>query len=85
MTFYTMEEVASHNTKESCWIVANNNVYDATNFINRHPGGSYTLLSKAGTDVTKHFEWHSTHAKKLWAKHKIGEIQPVTKCCYCLN
>ena len=33
MTFYTLEEVANHNTKESCWIVANNNDYDATNFI----------------------------------------------------
>jgi len=83
MTFYTLEEVGSHNTKESCWIVANNIVYDATEFINRHPGGSYVLLSKAGADVSKHFEWHSTHAKKLWAKHKIGEIQTVTKCCHC--
>ena len=37
MTFYTLEEVGSHNTKESCWLVANNIVYDATAFINRHP------------------------------------------------
>ena len=83
MTFYTLEEVANHNTKESCWVVANNIVYDATEFINRHPGGSYVLLSKAGTDVSKHFEWHSTHAKNLWAKHKIGEIQKTTTCCHC--
>ena len=45
MTFYTQEEVCKHNTKESCWLIANNNVYDATAFINRHPGGKFVILS----------------------------------------
>ena len=80
--FYTREEVSEHNTKESCWIIANNIVYDATTYVNKHPGGSFVILSKAGTDVTKHFEWHTKHAKKLWDKRKIGLVpQQPTNCC----
>ena len=82
MTFYTIEEVSEHNTKDSCWIVANNNVYDVTKFISRHPGGKFPILSKAGTDTTNHFDWHSTHAKELWKSYKIGELRIYTKCCF---
>lgn len=81
-TFYTREEVSEHNTKESCWVIANNIVYDATTYVNKHPGGKFAILSKAGTDVTKHFEWHTKHAKKLWDKRKIGLVpQQPTNCC----
>ena len=79
--FYTREEVSEHNTKESCWIIANNIVYDATTYVNKHPGGSFVILSKAGTDVTKHFEWHTKHAKKLWDKRKIGIVPHQPKNC----
>ena len=81
MIFYTKEEVATHTTKESCWFIAHNNVYNVTEFINRHPGGKFVILSKAGMDVTKHFKWHSSHAKELWKKYKIGEIKTSDSCC----
>jgi cytochrome b involved in lipid metabolism len=80
-TFYTRAEVQEHNIKESCWVIANNIVYDATSYINKHPGGKFAILSKAGQDVTKHFEWHSKHAKKIWEKHKIGIILQPQICC----
>ncbi len=85
MTFYTLQEVSQHNTEDSCWVVANNNVYDTTDFIRRHPGGKFAILSKAGTDVTKHFKWHSDHAKQLWALYKIGEIGEITTSCCCFH
>jgi len=80
MTFYTREEVNKHNTNESCWIVANNNVYDVTKFITSHPGGKFAIFSKAGKDVTKYFRWHSGHAKGLWQSYKIGELK--RRCCF---
>ena len=83
MTFYTVEEVSKHNTKDSCWIVADNNVYDVTKFIGHHPGGKFVILSKAGTDVTQQFEWHSRRAKELWKKYKIGRLKIITKFCCC--
>ena len=80
-TFYTEEEVNEHNTTDSCWCIANNNVYDVTAFLNKHPGGKFVLLSKAGTNVTTQYAWHSSHAKKLWEKYKIGKICKQSQCC----
>ena len=81
ITFYTEEEVAKHNSKESCWCIANNNVYNLTPFLKRHPGGEFVLLSKGGGNVTQQYKWHSKHAKNLWKNYKIGEIAKQSKCC----
>jgi L-lactate dehydrogenase (cytochrome) len=44
-------EVAKHNSKDSCWIVLDSNVYDITSFLTQHPGGAAILLKQAGTVV----------------------------------
>ena len=80
--YYTWEEVQEHDTEESMWIVADNKVYDVTNFWKRHPGGSYLVKSKAGTDVTKHKKHHSTRAQNIWKLYHIGYLQN-TKCNCC--
>jgi|TARA_B110000495_G_C22873120_1_gene509173 cytochrome b involved in lipid metabolism len=80
-TFYTEEEVEKHDTSDNCWCIANNNVYNVTDFLNRHPGGRFVLLSKGGQNVTKHYSWHPPHAKKIWEKYKIGEIAKQSTCC----
>jgi len=76
--FYTLTDVNKYNTKDKCWVVANNNVYDVTNYISRHPGGKFVILSKANVDVSKYFNTHSKGAKELWEKYKIGEILRLT-------
>lgn len=53
---YTMEEVAKHNTAESCWVAVNGNAYDLTEWIANHPGGSQAIESMCGTDGTSAFE-----------------------------
>ena len=80
--YYTWEEVEQHNTEESMWIVANNNIYDVTKFYKKHPGGSYLVKSKAGTDVTKHKKYHSLRAQIIWKQYHIGYILQNTKCCF---
>ncbi|KAF8529939.1 FMN-dependent dehydrogenase-domain-containing protein [Gautieria morchelliformis] len=52
---YTLEQVAQHNSKESCWIVIENQVYDVTDFLPEHPGGSKIILNFAGKDATEAF------------------------------
>ena len=52
---YTMEQVRANNTATKCWSVIDSKVYDLTNWINSHPGGSGAIISLCGTDGTAAF------------------------------
>jgi cytochrome b involved in lipid metabolism len=52
---YTMEEISKHNSKESCWTVIRGEVYDLTNWIDKHPGGADKILKICGKDGTDLF------------------------------
>jgi hypothetical protein len=41
--FYTLADVAKHNSATDCWMVINDKVYDVTSFIDEHPGGDVIL------------------------------------------
>lgn len=51
----TMDEVASHNTAESCYAVVEGTVYDLTDWIAKHPGGAGAIEKLCGTDATEAF------------------------------
>ncbi|KAJ7686569.1 glyoxylate dehydrogenase [Mycena rosella] len=36
--------VAQHASRDSCWIIVHNKVYDITDFLDEHPGGSKIIL-----------------------------------------
>lgn len=42
------KEVAEHNTTASCWIVVEGKVFDATSYLQPHPGGKEIIMSVAG-------------------------------------
>jgi len=73
---YRREEVAKKSNSEGAWIVIHNSVYNVTEFLNEHPGGEEVLLEQAGKDGTEAFEdvGHSTDARELMKKYKIGEL-----------
>ncbi|KAH8994428.1 FMN-dependent dehydrogenase-domain-containing protein [Lactarius akahatsu] len=48
--------VAQHNSRESCWIIVHGKVYDVTEFLDEHPGGSKIILKYAGKDATHEYE-----------------------------
>ncbi|KAA1470388.1 hypothetical protein DENSPDRAFT_836162 [Dentipellis sp. KUC8613] len=50
------KEVAKHNTRDSCWIIVHGNVYDVTDFLDEHPGGSRIILKYAGKDATQEYD-----------------------------
>lgn len=52
---YTMNDVAKHNSRQSCWTVIKGDVYDLTSWINKHPGGEEKILRICGKDGTEAF------------------------------
>ena len=72
---FTMEEVAKHNTEESAWFVHAGSVYDATRFLEEHPGGAESILIVAGMDATEDFDAiHSKKAKDMLKEYYIGRL-----------
>ncbi|KXJ95948.1 FMN-dependent dehydrogenase [Microdochium bolleyi] len=75
------QEVLKHNTAESCWVVLYGNVYDVTEFLPSHPGGSKIILQLAGTDATE--EYDPIHPPGLLEENlkpeaKLGRLDPET-------
>lgn len=75
------KEVAKHNTRESCWIIVHGKVYDVTDFLDDHPGGSKIILKYAGKDATE--EYDPIHPPDAITTHlppekQLGLLEPDT-------
>lgn len=78
----TLAEIAKHNSKESCWLLISNKVYDVTLFFGKHPGGDAALLPNCGKESTEAFatkgksdgKSHSSEAKALLNNFYIGDL-----------
>ncbi|BDD56387.1 Cytochrome b5 domain-containing protein 1 [Monascus purpureus] len=49
----SIQQISQHGSPEDCWIVVNDQVWDVTDFLEEHPGGSAIILKYAGRDATK--------------------------------
>lgn len=63
----SFEDVVRHNTAKACWVVIAERVYDVTDLIDDHPGGSEAILRHAGKDATQEYELF--HAAGTVEKH----------------
>ncbi|CAE6503647.1 unnamed protein product [Rhizoctonia solani] len=75
------QEVATHNSPDSCWIIVSGKIYDVTEFLSEHPGGSTVLLKHAGKDATAAYEMaHGPEILEegLPADKKKGPVDPST-------
>lgn len=79
-TVLTPEEVAKHKNSNDCWILIENKVYSATDFLSRHPGGGSLIIPYCGSDATKPFLTkdgrgkHSVEASRLLSLLYLGDI-----------
>ena len=53
---FSLAEVAVHCTADDCWIVVHGKVYDVTDFLPDHPGGSHLLLAYKGGVADEGFD-----------------------------
>jgi cytochrome b involved in lipid metabolism len=72
-----MAQVATHNSRSSCWTVISGNVYDLTSWIPMHPGGEQNILQLCGIDGTTKFNGqhgNDSRAKSVLVGFKIGAL-----------
>jgi len=75
------QEVAKHDSRNSCWIIVHGVVYDVTEFLDDHPGGSKIILKYAGKDATAEYDpIHPPDAIKsnLPPEKHLGRVDPGT-------
>lgn len=73
----TAADVASHNSRTSCWSSINGSVYDLTSWIPKHPGGEQRILSICGIDGSAKFNGQHGKSSKIagiLAGFKIGVL-----------
>ncbi|MCR4311976.1 MAG: cytochrome b5 domain-containing protein [Candidatus Uhrbacteria bacterium] len=70
---YTMAEVESHGTGESCWATINGGVYDLTTWVNSHPGGPLAILALCGENGTTVF--NAVHGGSAPQEDKLAEYK----------
>ena len=51
MCEYTLEEVATHCTRTSCWIVVHSKIYDVTEFLDEVRMAITTICSQTGIHI----------------------------------
>ena len=74
--YYTRAEIRRHNTEASAWIVAGEDIYDVTDYIEHHPGGKYSIMKKIGgvVDCTQDLMYHSKSGQKYWKQFLVGKV-----------
>ena len=78
-TGYTMAQVNANNTAKSCWSVIDGYVYNLTNWINSHPGGSGAILFLCGTDGTNAFKAQHEYNSRAVARLDGFRLGPLSK------
>lgn len=74
---YTIAEVQKHSSPNDCWSVVSANVYDLTQWIPQHPGGSGVIEAMCGTDGTTMFNSQhqgSSSAAAALAQFLLGPL-----------
>jgi len=73
----TYSDVSAHSTKKDLYVVIHDKVYNASSFIDEHPGGEEVLLDVGGQDATEAFEdvGHSDEAREILAGLIVGDLK----------
>ncbi len=76
---YTLTQVRANNSKESCWTIIDNYVYDLTRWVNSHPGGAAAILSLCGVDGSAAFNSQHENQSKPALRLDSYRLGPLAK------
>jgi len=76
---YTMAQVRANNTAANCWAVIDDSVYDLTNWIKSHPGGSGAIVGLCGTDGSAAFSVKHGNQSRPAAQLNSYRLGPLDK------
>ena len=79
VTGYTMAQVRANNTAKSCWTAIDGYVYNLTNWISAHPGGSGAIMFLCGTDGTNAFKAQHENQSRPAIRLDSYRIGPLNK------
>jgi len=73
----TYSDVAEHSSKKDLYVVVHDKVYNASTFVDEHPGGEEVLLDVGGQDATEAFEdvGHSDEAREILEGLLVGPLK----------
>ena len=77
LRYFSRSEIARHNTEESAWIVAGDDIYDVTDYMDKHPAGKGPILKRTGgaVDCTQDLMFHSKRGRNMWKEQcLIGKV-----------
>lgn len=75
-------EVAEHGSIDDCWLIINNKVYDVTDYISLHPGGTRVITPYCGKEATEPMETRgegASHSRIAWEHLEslhVGDLAP---------
>lgn len=76
----TSDEVKKHNSASDCWSIIDGVVYDLTNWVGSHPGGSSRITAICGKNGTSNFlgqHNNSNSAKSRLKGFELGKLEAV--------
>ena len=76
---YRKNDLQKHKCLEDrIWVAFRDGVYDITDFIKAHPGGSEKIMLGAGNSLEPFFAFYPFHVKdhvqNILGQYKIGEL-----------
>ncbi|KAK5705121.1 hypothetical protein LTR97_002236 [Elasticomyces elasticus] len=70
------KEVLKHGSEDDLWVIVDHKVYDLSDFVDAHPGGSVVLTQVAGQDATQAFyNLHRHEVLQQYSKLCIGTLE----------
>jgi cytochrome b involved in lipid metabolism len=78
-TIFTEQQV--RECTDRCLLIAHGKVYDATDYVSRHPGGKKSILKRAGADATVDFDFHRSDS---WGPFLVGRLDSANMSDFCV-